>query len=236
MKTTKLFPFLLSGILVVQSACSGNKYGLEVPRDPKYYLSAVEKNPDHALVDLEAHIPGIVLDIRYATTNNFTGTQVYSIPKAFARVPVAEVLKQIQEELDTLDLGLKIYDAYRPYRATVQFYETYEDTTYVASPYRGSRHNRGCAVDLTLVDRKTGKELPMPTAFDDFTERAHADYPLEEGEVKSNRDLLISIMEKHGFKVYRYEWWHFDFKGWEEFELLDISFEDLVEAAEAVNR
>ena len=232
MKIKKSFFFLFSGILIIQVACSGNKYGLEVPQDPEYYLSVVEKNPNHELVDLETYIPGIALDIRYATTNNFTGTQVYSIPKAFARVPVAEALKRIHEELDTQGLGLKIYDAYRPYRATVQFYETYEDTTYVASPYRGSRHNRGCAVDLTLVDRETGEELLMPTAYDDFTERAHADYPLEEGEAKANRDLLISIMEKHGFKVYRYEWWHFDFEGWEEFELLDISFEDLVKSRE----
>lgn len=229
MSAAKSFLFLLSATSIALWGCTRNKYGLEVPRDPKYYLSSIEKDPHNKLVDLEKSIPGVVLDIRYATTNNFTGTRVYSIPKAFARAPVAKALRQVQEELNTRGLGLKIYDAYRPYRATVQFYETYGDTTYVASPYRGSRHNRGCAVDLTLVDLKTGKELAMPTPYDDFTARAHADHPLEEGEAVANRELLISIMEKYGFKVYRYEWWHFDFVGWEEFELLDISFEDLID-------
>src|SRR5690606_41136069 len=98
--------------------------------------------------------------------------RVYEEAKAYARRPVAEALRRVQEKLKSRGLGLKIYDAYRPYRATVRFYEIYGDTTYVASPYRGSRHNRGCAIDLTLIDLGTGKELRMPTGYDDFSRAA----------------------------------------------------------------
>ncbi|MCX7638346.1 MAG: M15 family metallopeptidase, partial [Cyclobacteriaceae bacterium] len=178
-------------------------------------------------VNLEKFIPGIVLDIRYATTNNFTGEQIYNIPRAYARRPVAEALKRAQQDFARHGVGIKIFDAYRPYRATVKFYEVYRDTTYVASPYKGSRHNRGCAVDMTLVDLKTGEELKMPTAFDAFTRDAWPSTPVRDPLVRKNRDLLISIMQKHGFKVNASEWWHFDFIGWEKFEVLDIAFEEL---------
>ena len=126
-------------------------------------------------------------------------------------------------------LALKIFDAYRPYSATVKFYEIYRDTNYVASPYIGSRHNRGCAVDITLVDMETGEELPMPTAYDNFTEKAHPNFEDLPANLIANRDYLIETMQQFGFKVYPTEWWHFDFNGWEQFNLLDIKFEDLKE-------
>jgi zinc D-Ala-D-Ala dipeptidase len=225
---------LYSIALICLLACSSDKkeelydYGLQPTRELSVYKEQVILNSNNELIDLEAFIPKLVLDIRYASANNFTGEQIYNIPKAFARKPVAEALLRIQEDLNEQGLGLKIFDAYRPYAATVKFYEVYGDTMYVASPYKGSKHNRGCAVDLTLINLETGEELKMPTSYDSFQEMAHADFPLEDEEALYNRELLKSIMQQHGFKVYASEWWHFDFIGWENFDLLDIPFEVLV--------
>ena len=202
------------------------KYGLKAMTYPEY-LESVKVIPEKELVDLEKFIPGLVLDIRYATTNNFTTEQIYNLAKAYARKPVAESLKKVQAELKSLGLGIKIYDAYRPYKATIKFYEVYRDTTYVASPYRGSRHNRGCALDLTIINLKTGQEIKMPTGYDAFTKDAWPTSPVKDPEAKRNRDLLINVMEKYGFKVNASEWWHYDFKGWRNYEVMDIDFEQL---------
>lgn len=202
------------------------KYGLK-PTNLEQYRQSIKANPEKELIDLEKFIPGIVLDIRYATTNNFTKQQIYTLAKAYARKPVAEAVKRAQTELKPMGLGIKIFDAYRPYKATVKFYEVYHDTTYVASPYRGSRHNRGCAIDMTIIDLKTGKELKMPTEYDSFQKAAWPSTPVKDPEIKKNRDLIISVMEKEGFKVNGSEWWHYDFKGWKNFEVLDIDFEEL---------
>jgi D-alanyl-D-alanine dipeptidase len=203
-----------------------NKYGLKATTYDGY-LKTVKLNPEKQLLDLEKFIPGIVLDIRYATTNNFTGERIYNLAKAYARKPVAEALKKIQEELHPQGLGIKIFDAYRPYKATVKFYEVYKDTTYVASPYKGSRHNRGCALDLTLIDLKTGQELKMPTGYDSFSKAAWPSTPVTDPLIRKNRTLLINVMQKHGFRVNSSEWWHFDFIGWKKYEVLDIDFEEL---------
>ena len=201
-------------------------YGLEVSDDVNSYKNSLQEHPEYELVDLE-NIENIQLDIRYATTNNFTGEVIYNLPKAYARKPVAEALAKVQKDLNAMGYGLKIFDGYRPYRATVKFYEVYGDTTFVASPYRGSRHNRGCAIDLTVIDLSTGEELKMPTPYDDFTELAFAEAPVQDSLIRANRALLKTSMEEHGFTVYTHEWWHFDFNDWESFPLLDIPFEDL---------
>ena len=148
--------------LISITAEAQNKYGL-TPMKLEEYKKSIVTNPQNELVNLEKFIPGLKLDIRYATTNNFTGEKIYTMARAYARKPVAESLKKIQADLKKQGLELKIFDGYRPYSATVKFYETYHDTTYVASPYKGSRHNRGCALDLTVIDSKTGEELKMPT-------------------------------------------------------------------------
>jgi zinc D-Ala-D-Ala dipeptidase len=205
------------------TACAQYKYGLK-PTNYTAYMQSVKDNPLKELINLETYIPGIALDIRYATTNNFTGERIYDEAKAYARKPVADALKRIQADLSKEGLGLKIFDAYRPYRATVKFYEVYHDTTYVASPYRGSRHNRGCAVDLTLIDLKTGRELKMPTGYDAFTRDAWPSSPVTDPVARKNRQLLIAAMENHGFRVNSSEWWHFDFQGWKNYEVLDIEF------------
>lgn len=203
-----------------------NKYGLNAMKLNEYKQS-VKANPDNELINLEHYIPGVVLEIGYATTNNFTGEKIYTLARAYARKPVAEALKKIQAELKPQGLGLKIFDGYRPYSATVKFYETYHDTTYVASPYKGSRHNRGCALDLTLIELKTGKELQMPTSWDSFKEEAWPTTPVADPKIRANRKLLIDTMEKFGFTVYESEWWHFDFVGWQKFAVMDIDFEEL---------
>ena len=204
-----------------------NKYGLYVVNNIKHYNNLVAKDSSNELVNLQKVIPDIKLDIRYATKNNFLGEQIYKSAFAFLRLPAALSLKKVQKELKKLGLGIKVFDAYRPYSATVKFYNTVKDTVYVASARTGSRHNRGCAIDLTLIYLKTGKALDMPTGFDSFSEKAHSDYlNLPANEIK-NRDLLIGVMAKHGFNNYSGEWWHYDFKNWEKFDLMDISFEQL---------
>ena len=203
-----------------------NKYGLTAMKLDEYRKS-VEADPLNELVNLSDFIPGIVLDIRYATTNNFTKEKIYNLPRAYARRPVAEALKKIQADLKMQGLGLKIFDGYRPYSATVMFFETYHDTTYVASPYKGSRHNRGCALDLTVISLKTGEELKMPTEFDSFKKDAWPSSPVSDPAIRKNRKTLIDAMEKHGFKVNSSEWWHFDFVGWQKFAVMDIDFEEL---------
>lgn len=193
----------------------------------KAYKKQVAAHPQKRLVNLMEFIPGVVLDIRYATANNFTGRPVYNEAAAFTRLPVAKALKAVQTELNKKGLGLKIFDAYRPYAITVKFYEIAADTTYVADPRKGSRHNRGCAVDLTLINLKTGLELEMPTDYDSFTPQASANYNNLPLKKLNNCKLLRDTMERHGFKVYSSEWWHFDYTGWQNFELLDIPFEQL---------
>jgi D-alanyl-D-alanine dipeptidase len=221
----KLAP-VIALILVTTTLSAQYKYGLQ-PVTLEEYKMTVAKDPDKELIDLEKFVPGIVLDIRYATTNNFTGQRIYELAKAYARKPVAEALKKIQAELKPQGLGIKIFDGYRPYKATVKFYEVYHDTTYVASPYRGSRHNRGCALDLTVIDLKSGQELKMPTGYDSFRKEAWPSTPVKDPVARKNRTLLINVMEKYGFKVNGSEWWHYDFKGWKNYEVLDIDFDQL---------
>ena len=200
---------------------------LTIIRDTAVYNTQVKENSANHLVEIIDVVPDIELDIRYATNNNFTGEIVYNSPKAFVRQPVAEALVVIQKSLNKQGLGLVIFDAYRPYSATVKFYKIYKDTNFVASPWQGSRHNRGAAVDVSLINLKTGDELEMPTPFDDFTEVAHPEYKNLPENVLKNREILINEMENHGFKVYSSEWWHFDFIGWEAYDLMDIPFKEL---------
>ena len=222
----KLFAllFIIPSFLFSQS----NPYNLKIVSDLEEYKKLVQENPNKLLIDIKHYIPEIVLDIRYATTDNFTKEQIYTLAKAFLRRPVADSLKKVQMELSKIGLGLKVFDAYRPYAATLKFYEVFPDTTYVAAPWKGSRHNYGCAVDLTLIELKTGRELRMPTEFDDFTSKAHHDYNDLPKDVIENRELLKKVMEKYGFKIYPDEWWHYDFYDWQNYEILDIPFEKLV--------
>ena len=209
--------------------CLGNARAQHKPHvlSQQDYRAQIKTAPERRLVELVKVIPGLKLDIRYATSNNFMHRVMYSAPRAFARAPVAEALKQIQAELKLKGLALKIYDAYRPYAVTVDFYNMAKDTNFVADPKFGSRHNRGCAIDLTLINLKTGKELNMPTPYDSFSAEAASDYAGTTGEQLTNRELLKAVMLAHGFAALRTEWWHFDFAGYLQYEFLDVPFGDL---------
>ena len=173
------------------------------------------------LVDIRTVNPKIRLDIRYATTNNFLKRKLYPIAKCALRSSVAQKLALVQTDLEKIGLGLKVYDCYRPFSVTEQMWEVLPNPNYVANPARGSRHNRGAAIDLTLVDR-TGKELEMPTPFDDFTTKAHRDYAGGSAQSRKNRQILENAMKKQGFIGITTEWWHFDSEDWQKFAILDI--------------
>ncbi len=178
------------------------------------------------LVELITLDNTIKLDIRYATDNNFIGKTVYPEARAFLQKPAAKALLRVHKKLRKRGLGLLIFDGYRPWAITKLFWEvTPEDKRkFVANPEKGSKHNRGCAVDLTIYNLRTGQPVPMPSGYDEFTERASPDYTGGTDEERSNRDLLRKLMEDKGFTVNANEWWHFDYKNWEDYAIYDISF------------
>ncbi len=204
-----------------------NQYSLNIISDPKVLKEGIQKDPNKALVQIKDYVPNIALDIKYATTQNVFYTQLYKKPTALVRLPVAKALAEVQRELNKQGFGLKIYDAYRPYSVTCQMFEMLPDTLYMGLSWTGSKHNRGIALDLTLIDLKTKKELKMPTPFDALVYAAHPEFMKLPEEVIKNRELLKSVMKKHGFKVDPIEWWHFNYVSDTVFELLDIPFEKL---------
>jgi D-alanyl-D-alanine dipeptidase len=175
------------------------------------------------LVDVKTIVPGVMLDIRYATTNNFTGQQLYSVARCCLRREAAERLCEVQAELRAQGLGLKIFDGYRPLSVQKKMWAIYPHPGFVADPAKGSRHNRGAAVDLTLI-KLDGSEVPMPTPFDDFTERAHRGYRDLPSDAIHNRELLERVMTKHGFTGLPTEWWHFDLNNWREYPIMDVDY------------
>ena len=204
-----------------------NRYGLRVVPDVRTYQQIVAHDTNQRLVDLQSFIPGIVLDIRYATTNNFMHEQLYPLAKAFLRYPAATALRDAERELAGQNLGLKIFDAYRPYSITERMWEPIKNADFVADPAKGSRHNRGAAVDLTLIDLRSGQELPMPSNYDEFSERAYRKYTGGTPQELANRQLLEDTMKRHGFLPLPSEWWHFDYETWQQFDLMDVKLEDL---------
>lgn len=172
-----------------------------------------------SLIDIRSFIPQIQVELKYATADNFTGQVVYKFEQCLLLKETALRLREIQWELETRGLGLKIWDGFRPMEAQWKFWELLPDERYVGDPRKGGRHTRGTSVDLTVVT-KQGQELPMPSAFDDFSEKAHQDYRGATPEQMANRDLLRTVMEKHGFEGVPHEWWHFDLVGWQNYPLL----------------
>lgn len=181
------------------------------------------------LVELIKLDPNLRLDIRYATSNNFLGFPVYPQARAFLQKPAAEALKEANLELKQEGLGLLILDAYRPLSVTQLMWDETPASKrdYVADPKKGSRHNRGAAVDLTIIDLSTGKPVEMPSRYDDFSERAHHSFQGCSATAKANRAKLRALMEKHGFEPLSNEWWHYDFRGWEKYPILDKAFSEL---------
>lgn len=182
----------------------------------------------HDLVDLARYDPRLVFDIRYAGANNFTGRPVYIRAGAWLQREVAEDLRRAHDRARAQGCGLLILDAYRPWRVTRAFWEGYPQYRgFIADPAEGSVHNRGCAVDLTLFDLASGRELAMPSGYDEFDERAYPTYSDGDPTRLANRDLLRALMEAEGFAVHPHEWWHFDHHSWRRHPVLDIGFDDL---------
>ena len=181
------------------------------------------------LVELIKLDPTIKLDIRYATKNNFLGRPVYNQSKAFLQKEVAEALVQINKEIKKDGYGLVIFDGYRPWSVTKIFWDEtpIEKRKFVADPKTGSNHNRGCAVDLSLYDLKTGAEIKMPCKYDTFSEEAYPSYKGGTKEEQTNRNYLIKKMEEGPFKVHPNEWWHYDYKDCMDYPILDLSFEEI---------
>lgn len=196
------------------------------------YLREIAADPAKKMIELKRVLPGLVYDLRYATSNNFMHRQMY-LPApsyTFLRLPAARALEKVQAELTAAGLGLKIFDAYRPYSVTVLFWELVKDERYVANPAKGSGHNRGIAVDLTLIRLADHTELPMGTGFDNFSDTAHHSFTALPEDIAKNRRLLRSTMEKYGFKALETEWWHYYLPDGNRFELLDIPFKKLKQA------
>ena len=179
------------------------------------------------LVELRKLDPTIKLDVRYATTNNLFGTVFYSQPRAFLQRTPAEALVRINRKLKEAGYGLLVHDGYRPWYVTKVFWDAtpQDKKLFVADPSKGSRHNRGAAVDLTLYDLKTGKPVEMVSTYDETTDRAHPDYPGGASLQRWHRDLLRRAMEADGFTVYEAEWWHFDYKDWQRYRIGNQLFE-----------
>jgi zinc D-Ala-D-Ala dipeptidase len=174
------------------------------------------------LVDIQLFIPQIQVDLKYATTDNFTGQIVYDFQCCLLLKEAAQRLRDVQAELETVGLGLKVWDGVRPMAAQWKLWEIVPDERYVSDPRKGGRHTRGTAVDLTLITQD-GQELLMPSDFDDFSEKAHQDYMETSDEAIRNREYLREIMERHGFINLSTEWWHFDLIGWENYRPIDIT-------------
>jgi D-alanyl-D-alanine dipeptidase len=185
------------------------------------------RQPD--LVEMSTLEPTIRLDIRYAGADNFLGRPVYGQARAFLQRPAAEALRRVQKAVEKDGYTLIVFDGYRPWRVTRIFWVETPPAKhdFVADPAKGSKHNRGCAVDLTLGDSASGKEVTMPSSYDEFSERANPGYQGGLAEPRRMRDYLRAAMEREGFTVYEHEWWHFDYKDWKEYPILDIDFSEL---------
>lgn len=240
-------PFLLLLLICFSTACSNPNPGDESQKpifriEPEFPLDELRRLALKAeppvedgdflkpeLIELSSLDPTIQLDIRYASRNNFLGTPFYSLPRAYLQRPAAEALLKVHRKLKEKGLGLLIFDAYRPWYVTKMFWDAtpQDKKDFVADPAKGSRHNRGAAVDLTIYTLKTGAPLAMPSGYDEFTERAYPDYQGGTEKQRRNRDLLRSLMESHGFQVYQFEWWHYDFKGWQNYPILNLDFDQI---------
>ena len=223
----KYFYFIFYVVSLITPLVSAGQE-LKVLQSIKEYRQLVEKDSLQMMVELKTAIPSLVYDLHYATKNNFTGRKLYGKgDRTFARIALVNALKKVQSELMEAGYGLKIWDAYRPYEVTKKMWDLIGDERYVANPSRGSNHNRGLAVDITLIDSKTGIELPMGTGYDNFTDTAHHSFTNLPANILQNRLKLKSTMERHGFKSFETEWWHYSFPNDRGYDVLDLPFKKL---------
>jgi zinc D-Ala-D-Ala dipeptidase len=213
---------LATAWIVFLAACSTATSG--PPKEPGPFRAA-------DLVEIVKLDPTIHLDVRYATSSNFTGRPVYRQARAFLQRPAAEALVRVNRSLHEKGYGLLVFDGYRPWSVTKLFWEITprdkREKGFVADPAKGSKHNRGAAVDLSMYDLSTGREVPMPSTYDEFSDRAGPDYKGGTDDERARRELLRAEMEKEGFTVDPGEWWHFNYRRWEQYPILDVPFEKI---------
>jgi len=210
-----------------------SKYGVPVIKEFDMYAATVKADSNKQMVELKSLIPNIVYDLKYASDKNFMRRNMYpgKTSYTFLRLPAARALALVQKELNEKGMGLKIFDAYRPYSVTEKFWEMVLNEKYVADPKKGSGHNRGLSADLTLIYLHNGKDLQMPTGFDNFSDTAHHSFMNIPFDALQNRKLLKDIMEKYGFKMFETEWWHYSWPDEKNyFEVMDIPFSDFKNA------
>ncbi len=202
---------------------------LPVERSLNKYKKELKQFPFREMVELKSSIPSIIYDLRYASLHNFMQRPMYPAGTTitFLRKPAADSLLKVQEALNKEGLGLKVFDAYRPYSVTKHFWELVKDERYVANPAKGSNHNRGTAIDLTIIDLNTGKELDMGTGFDNFSDTAHHSFKQLSTPILQNREKLKIIMAKYGFAALPTEWWHYTYQSDLKFTVMDIPFNKL---------
>ena len=215
-KKTITYFLLLFSILFLCNGCL-----LKPPAEKGVFLQ-------NDLVELIQLDSSLKLDIRYATSNNFTEKTIYPEARAFLQRTAALALIRVNAKIKSQDYCLLIYDGYRPWSATKKlWYAGNKDEKFVANPKEGSKHNRGCAVDLTLYNIKTNKEIEMTSTYDEMTERSFTSYKGGTIEQRAARDLLIKSMEAEGFISDEFEWWHFNFIGWEHYKICNIPFSEI---------
>jgi D-alanyl-D-alanine dipeptidase len=203
-------------------------------QQPEELAVPVPAETEHNLVNTRVIFPPLLQEIRYATMCNFTGQILYPFPATFVHKDVAAALQKVQEELRREGLCLKIFDGYRPISVQRKMWMSVADERYISDPKKSKgKHTRGTAVDVTLVDQM-GNELKMPSAFDDFSGKAHRLSSSWTAEERKNSLKLEAVMKKHNFIPFPFEWWHFDYSGWERYPALDISFESLSHPAQTM--
>jgi len=222
-----IFIFLIYSCAPKPQSIKPNEYGLQVVQKTGTLRYIVAADSTHAMVLLDKKLAPFTTAFYYETTDNFTKQKLYKKPKAYVRLEAANALKKVQDTLQLLGLNIMIFDAYRPYTVTKKMWEIVPDDRYAANPANGSGHNRGVAVDLTLVNLANGSELAMPTPFDSFSDTAHHDFMQLPSDVLANRSLLKKVMEQYGFVALSTEWWHYYLPNPKRYELLDLSFKQM---------
>jgi zinc D-Ala-D-Ala dipeptidase len=204
-----------------------NEFGLQVIDKNRFYKQSIKTDSSHRMVALDKVLNPTITAFYYATTNNFTKQVLYKNPKAYLRLEAANAIKKVQDTLFTLGYDIKIFDSYRPYTVTKKMWEIVPDDRYAANPANGSGHNRGVAIDLTLIEIRTGNEVAMPTPYDSFSDTAHHDFMQLPKNILQNRALLKNTMEQYGFVALDTEWWHYYLPQPKRYELLDLSFKQM---------
>ena len=231
LKKTAVLVFILAFAIFSNAqlnAIKPNEYWLSVINIKQDYLTSTQQEPQKKMVLLNGYLIYAKYDWKYATINNFTQQILYKNPAAYVRIQAAQALQLIEIDLKEQGIGLLIFDAYRPYSVTKKMWEAVPDNRYAANPAKGSNHNRGAAIDVSLYNLQSGDPLQMPTLFDDFSEKAHHNYMQLPQEILTNRSILKNIMTKYGFMALETEWWHYYLpNAASRFELLDFNFRQI---------